>query len=116
MQSANVEFELKLFARSEDLAALYDSPIITAHSCDRPSDRRLKTTYYDTTDQALRREGMALRVRHEGRTFVQTLKAVSFDGGPSRRREWEATLQGAGHFMHCEQPDTFAQLVLEFIH
>jgi pimeloyl-ACP methyl ester carboxylesterase len=26
------------------------------------------------------------------------------------------TLQGAGHFMHCEQPDTFAHLVLEFIH
>jgi triphosphatase len=72
MQSANVEIELKLIARSEDLAALYNSPIIAAHSCDRPSDRRLKTTYYDTTDQALRREGMALRVRREGRTFVQT--------------------------------------------
>jgi inorganic triphosphatase YgiF len=90
MQSVNVEFELKLIARSEDLAALYDSPIITAHSCDRRSDRRLKTTYYDTMDQALRREGVALRVRREGRTFVQTLKAVSFDGCPSRRREWEA--------------------------
>jgi pimeloyl-ACP methyl ester carboxylesterase len=25
------------------------------------------------------------------------------------------TLQGAGHFMHCEQPEAFAQLVLEFI-
>lgn len=25
------------------------------------------------------------------------------------------TLQGAGHFMHCEQPDAFAHLVLEFI-
>ena len=89
MQSANVEFELKLIARPEDLAALYDSPIIAAHSCDR-SDRRLKTIYYDTTDQALHREGMALRVRREGRTFVQTLKAAALDGGPSRRREWEA--------------------------
>ena len=25
------------------------------------------------------------------------------------------TLQGAGHFMHFEQPEAFAQLVLEFI-
>ena len=25
------------------------------------------------------------------------------------------TLQGAGHFVHCEQPDEFARLVLEFI-
>ena len=25
------------------------------------------------------------------------------------------TVQGAGHFMHCEQPDAFAHLVLEFI-
>ena len=90
MQSASVEFELKLIARPEDLAALYDSPIIAEHACDRPSDRRLKTTYYDTTDQALHREGMALSVRREGRAFVQTLKAVTLDGGPSRRREWEA--------------------------
>jgi len=89
MQSANVEFELKLIARPEDLAALYDSPIIAARSCDR-SDRRLKTTFYDTTDQALHCEGMTLRVRREGRTFVQTLKVVELDGGPSRRREWEA--------------------------
>ena len=88
MQSTNVEFELKLIARSEDLTALYDSPIIAAHSCDRPSDRRLKTIYYDTTDQALGREGMTLRVRREGRTFVQALKAV--DISPSRCREWEA--------------------------
>jgi pimeloyl-ACP methyl ester carboxylesterase len=25
------------------------------------------------------------------------------------------TLQAAGHFMHCERPDAFAHLVLEFI-
>jgi triphosphatase len=90
MQSANVEFELKLISRSKDLAALYDSPFTVAHAHGRPSSRRLKTAYYDTSDHALHRAGMTLRVRREGGAFVQTLKTVSLDDGPMRRREWEA--------------------------
>jgi inorganic triphosphatase YgiF len=90
MQSVSVELELKLISRSKDLAALYDSSFIVAHARGQPSDRSLKTAYYDTTDQALHRAGMTLRVRCEGQTFVQTLKAASLKGGPMRRREWQA--------------------------
>ncbi len=90
MQSVNVEFELKLSSGSKDLAALYDSSLLVAHERGQPSDRRLETTYYDTPDQALFRAGMTLRVRCEGQTFVQTLKEASLEGGPIRRREWQA--------------------------
>jgi inorganic triphosphatase YgiF len=92
MQPVSVEFELKLSSRSEDLAALYDSSFIFARARGQPSDRCLKTAYYDTADQGLHRAGMTLRVRCEGQTFVQTLKTDSLEGGPMHRREWQAPL------------------------
>jgi inorganic triphosphatase YgiF len=50
----------------------------------------LTSTYYDTLDLALHREMLTLRVRKQGRKFVQTVKAVDL-AGPSlfARREWE---------------------------
>jgi len=89
MQFAGAEYELKLVSRSKDLAALYVSPFIAALARGQPSVRSFKTAYYDTTDQALHRAGMTLRVRREGRTFVQTLRTVSLDDGQIRRREWQ---------------------------
>ena len=54
--------------------------------------RRLTSIYYDTAKGALRRAGMALRVRRSGDEFVQTLK----DGGDGAfsRGEWETRLEG----------------------
>lgn len=39
--------------------------------------RHLKTTYFDSADGWLRRQGMALRVRHIGTARIQTLKVPS---------------------------------------
>ncbi|NVO07667.1 MAG: CHAD domain-containing protein, partial [Rhodoferax sp.] len=49
-------------------------------------------TYYDTPDQALRRQSMALRVRQVGEAqWLQTLKTGGAAGGAlSQRGEWEA--------------------------
>ena len=50
----------------------------------------LTSTYYDTLDLALHRELLTLRVRKQGRKFVQTVKAGDL-AGPDlfARREWE---------------------------
>ena len=50
----------------------------------------LTSTYYDTPDLALHRKQLTLRVRKQGRKFVQTVKAGDFAGSDLVvRREWE---------------------------
>ena len=51
---------------------------------------RLRAAYYDTPDGRLAAAGIALRLRHEGRAWVQTLK-VGLD--PMRRLEHNVPLQ-----------------------
>jgi inorganic triphosphatase YgiF len=50
----------------------------------------LTSTYYDTPDLALNRKLPTLRVRKQGRKFLQTVKAGDL-AGPDllARREWE---------------------------
>jgi len=52
--------------------------------------RMMRNTYYDTTNERLRRAGVALRLRHDGGRPLQTLKAESSAAsGFSARAEWE---------------------------
>ncbi len=49
----------------------------------------LETVYYDTPDQLLRRQRVALRVRREGERWIQTLKGGGgVKGGLHTRDEW----------------------------
>ncbi|CAN5890404.1 CYTH and CHAD domain-containing protein [soil metagenome] len=47
---------------------------------ERPRRVRLQAAYVDTPGRALARAGIALRVRREGRLWVQTLKGAAADG------------------------------------
>lgn len=81
------ETELKLSWPDAGVGAL---PL--ARALGRPPLRRqwLDATYFDTVDRLLLRRKMALRLRREGRRWVQTLKASdSGSGGLSVRSEWE---------------------------
>jgi triphosphatase len=89
----DTEIELKLQVRSEDLPLLRRSPLLGAG---RGVTRTLDSVYFDTADLQLRRGNTTLRVRKQGRQYVQTVKtAASHKGGAARRGEWESALSSA---------------------
>lgn len=100
-----IETELKLAARARDLPAVrraLEAMAAEPGTAPRASRARLVSTYYDTPDRALARRGSSLRVRHQGRKFVQTVKAVPLPGDSGLARgEWEDRVKG-------EQPDPLA--------
>lgn len=82
----NIEREIKLHLRrgaESALAAL------------APSRRSVLSVYYDTSRHELRRAGIALRLRRDGRRWVQTLKAEQRShAGLAARKEWELPVRG----------------------
>ena len=91
-----VETELKLRITPEQLAKLKRHALLKAHSVTRPVTRRLYNIYYDTPKLDLHKSEMALRLRHAGRRWLQTLKGGgSVKAGLHQRNEWEVPVSGA---------------------
>lgn len=97
-QGAEIEIKLALPAGSAGplLRRLSAVPALARH---RPVHQQVHNLYYDTSDQALRRQRAALRIRRvDGGVepqWLQTLKTV--DAGLSalsRRGEWEVPVDG----------------------
>jgi triphosphatase len=86
--------ELKLLAPQGTLEKLRELPVILQHARNRGSFRRLETVYYDTPERLLFQRGMSLRVRRNGKHFLQTLKLPT-NGQPHARRQWEAPVDSA---------------------
>jgi len=92
------EIELKLAMDAETLQRLPRTGLLQSLKSDKTSEKKLASTYYDTPDLRLKQAGMALRVRHDGAKYVQTLKAplldangeVQTNGGLQHLREFEA--------------------------
>jgi len=55
----------------------------------RPRLRTLTSIYYDTPRHALRRSGFVLRMRGDGRSWMQTVKSRALADGRLGRGEWE---------------------------
>jgi len=88
--SKSTEIELKLAIDLKGLEDLHRSPIIARLSTGRASEKRLTSVYYDTDEMRLARRGLLLRVRSDGRRFIQTVKSSGSNiGGLSKRGEWE---------------------------
>ena len=83
------EVELKLAAPAPELQKL-KCVLLAMPNVRSEVELELTSTYYDTPDLALRRKELTLRVRKQGRSFVQTVKAGDFAGSDLlARREWE---------------------------
>jgi len=90
-----VETELKLLLAPRDLRRLRRDPRIKALQQGRASTRRVHSNYYDTPDHALLRAGLGLRLRLDGRRWLQTLKTEGQSAaGLHLREEWEWPLPG----------------------
>ena len=80
-----MEFELKLEIPADRFAQ-----VEAAVREGKASRQHLQARYFDTVNGALARHGIVLRVRKEGRRWVQTAKAPS--GGPLNRLEHNVNL------------------------
>ena len=79
------EFELKFEIPQTGLQR-----VVTALKAGKTSRERLQARYFDTEDEALARNGVVVRVRKEGRRWVQTAKGPS--SGPLERLEHNVSL------------------------
>jgi triphosphatase len=85
----STEVELKLAAETADLARIKDALGALAPGSVMIS-RTLVSTYFDTPDCALRRDGSILRVREQDGQFTQTFKTEDPDrANLLARGEWE---------------------------
>jgi len=88
----STEVELKLAASTADLPELKRALVEMAPTS-TGAQSRLISTYYDTPNLALKRQGLTLRVREQGDRFIQTVKAGDPGGGDLLTRgEWEDEL------------------------
>jgi inorganic triphosphatase YgiF len=89
------EIELKLRVRPEDLRRLSALPALASS---RGTTRTLESVYFDTPDLQLRRSGTVLRVRRDGKRYLQTLKSAGKGAALQNREESETPISG-------ERPD-----------
>ena len=95
------EIELKLAfdpaAAPATVPAILRHPAIAAARAGRVSRKRLVSTYFDTPDWRLAKDGIALRIRRDGRRWLQTVKGPPLAGAGGAlhaRDEYEWPLVG----------------------
>ncbi len=82
------EIEIKLSVEPEHARRLWG--LLTPHHADRPVSRQLFSAYYDTPDRRLQSGGVVLRLRREGKRWIQTIKSAEIAAaGLHRRAEHE---------------------------
>ncbi|MGB0669875.1 MAG: CHAD domain-containing protein [Rhodospirillales bacterium] len=89
---AAVETELKFLISAKDLARIQRPSWLAGLQDGRARTRTLDSTYFDTPELSLRAGTAALRLRIEGGSFQQCLKAKIKDAdgtGGFSRNEWE---------------------------
>ncbi len=110
-QSAHHEVELKLVFPASHRAALLKHPLLKGKS----QTKKLINQYVDTQDSQLHHQRIAVRVRQQGNTWLQTVKcAAQREGGLTSRPEWETPFNG--NFDFSVVGDTTTRKLLERLH
>jgi len=101
------EIELKLLVNMTSVNRLRHSRLIRSLSISPAVAQKLYTVYYDTEDHDLRRNDIALRLRRNGKQWVQTIKGGGgATAGLHHRYEWEAPVKEAQpDFTKISDPD-----------
>jgi inorganic triphosphatase YgiF len=86
------EIEVKLELSPANLPDLKKIPLLRTVKPSPKAESQV-SVYFDTNKQKLRKKGLMLRVRREGRQHTQTIKATA-NGGSFERDEWEAEIAG----------------------
>ena len=95
------EVELKLTADLADLPRIRRASLEMAGGVRAPR-MTLVSTYYDTADRRLARRRLVLRVRRQGRRYIQAVKSQDLSGAAAATRgEWKDVIAG-------ERPDLSA--------
>jgi triphosphatase len=88
-----LEVELKFALPAKELRRLLRHPLLAGT---RASRQLVASTYFDTPQFALRDRALSLRLRRNGRHYIQTLKAnVAAAGQPAAREEWQSPVARA---------------------
>lgn len=101
------EIELKLLLATTDTRRFMAHPRLRTATL--RSDQTLDNYYYDTPELALRRRGIALRLRKQGRLRLQTIKLAAkivASKGLAIRPEWETPFRKAFDFSVVEDAAT----------
>ncbi|HEU4771931.1 MAG TPA: inorganic triphosphatase, partial [Candidatus Udaeobacter sp.] len=101
-----LEIELKLSLSPEDVGRLRHDSLLASLTVSRPVSRKLFTAYYDTPDLYLQKHQMALRLRHIGKKWIQSIKGGGDAAlGLHQRHEWESMVPtGQPDFTQISDP------------
>lgn len=111
-----IECELKLSLDAAALARLKRHPALAARRAEPRRTETLVSVYYDTPDHALATAGVSLRLRRNGRAWVQTIKRRNGAGaaaGLFSNRETEVPAPGGRLVLDGPDPDGALAAVAE---
>ncbi|MCP4316400.1 MAG: CYTH and CHAD domain-containing protein [Hyphomicrobiales bacterium] len=71
---SSTELEVKLEIGADIVRRLPDNSALRRMTLGHPAKKNLQSTYFDTADHRLRNEKASLRIRWDGKNWIQTLK------------------------------------------
>lgn len=105
-----IETEIKFEVSPGDLQKLASSRSLQPSDGQIAEHRHLVSTYFDTPDHLLRRNGISLRVRQVGKKRIQTVKTEA-TGVSVARSEWEKRIDGDAPDLHAARGTPLQRLL-----